>query len=122
MDLLFAAEQYAAAQATAVAAAQYYANAANAAMNAAAAASGTPIGPGGVILTAPAGTLVTQVTQPQMLTIPSTHTWSNNPSLPPAPPAPHFSEHDDRGERDYESRKKDKRSRSNPTTDVSHSK
>jgi len=112
MDLLFAAEQYAAAQATAVAAAQYYANAANAAMNAAAAASGTTIGPGGVILASPNGHLVAQVTQPQMLAIPNTHTWSNNPGLPPVPPAPHFSEHDDRTDREYDERRRDKRSRS----------
>jgi len=105
--LLFAAEQYAAAQANAAAAAQYYANAA---MNA---ASGTPSGtmllPG-----VQAGTLV--VTQPgpaqnHMLSLPPSHTWSGNTGsgqAPPAPPAPNYNQHDDRNYNQHDDRDREK--------------
>jgi len=105
--LLFAAEQYAAAQATAAAAAQYYASAA---MNAAAGGA-----PNGAVLLPPGTLVVSQpVSQPQLLSLPASHTWSDTGGggLPPAPPPPHFSQHDNRGQWTEERSHRETRERS----------
>ena len=92
--------QYAAAQATAAAAAQFYANAA---MNAA--------GSNGAVLL-PTGTLM--VSQPGMVGLPPSHTWSGASSdQSPAPPPPsRYSQHDDRDRESYDSERRNRRDRS----------
>ena len=74
--------------------------------------------PSGAVLLPPGTLVVSQPVsqpQPQLLSLPASHTWSDaggGGGLPPAPPPPHFSQHDNRGEWTEERRHRDRRERS----------
>ena len=66
---------------------------------------------GAVLL--PPGTLMVSQAQPQMMSLPPSHTWSGSSEQPPPPPAPpSYSQHDDRDRETYEGDRRDRRNRS----------
>ena len=103
--------QYAAAQATAAAAAQFYANAA---MNAAGGNGAVLLPAGGQMGHPQYPVLVSQAQPPQVMSLPASHTWSGREQgAPPPPPAPpSYSQHDDRDTQSYTGERRDRRDRS----------